>query len=94
MPLHGLNNMVRNLASLRDFSAELDGDLTSLIFDPHDPQSIDLAIQKMEAAIDEKAAAHGGGGMVNALAINLKDHLRNSILQHAASARAREAGEI
>ena len=88
MAMKGLDELQRKTKELSRAIAALDGDITSVGFDPGDPQSIELAIQKMEAAIDERVADYSRNDMVQGIVIELKERYRQAILDRAAKGRA------
>lgn len=88
MSLIGLDDLKRKLQELQKVAEELDGNITNVSFEPHDPQSIDLAIQRMEAAVDEKVGDYRGNNMVEDLALAIKERYRQAIIDRAAEARA------
>jgi hypothetical protein len=69
---------------------EINGDLGSVSFDAHDPESISLAIRKMENMVDEKVAGFERNDIVNNLTQQLKDKFRQNILESAAAKRLEE----
>lgn len=85
--ISGLDKIQRELDQLQKTIASLDGDVTSVNFDPEDPQSIEVAIQKMEAVIDERVGDLRGNQMAVDLVSELKDNFRQAILEKAAEAR-------
>lgn len=87
MQIKGLDELMRKMHELELATAALDGDITSVGFDPHDPQSIELAIQKMEAAIDERVGDYRGNELVRDLIAEMKERYRQAILDRAAEAR-------
>lgn len=87
MMITGLDKLQREINQLQKTIASLDGDITSVNFDPEDPQSIDVAIHKMEAAIDERAGNLLGNEVVADLVSELKENYRQAILEKAAEAR-------
>lgn len=87
MKISGLDALARNMKELEKAVAELDGDIAHVNFNPDDPESIELAIQKLNAAVDEKIASYSHNEMVVAIADQLKDNGRNAILERAAAAR-------
>jgi len=88
MSLKGLDDLKRKLQELQKVADGLDGNIANVSFDPHDPQSIDLAIQRMEAAVDEKVGDYRGNNMVKDLALAIKERYRQAIIDRAAEARA------
>lgn len=90
MAFKGLNELTRKMDELQKATAALDGDITSVNFDPHDPQSIEIAVQQMEAAIDERVGDYSRNDLVQNLVTQIKEQYRQRILEKAASARAGE----
>ena len=87
MQIKGLDELMRKMKELELATAALDGDNTSVGFDPHNPQSIELAIQRMEAAIDERVSDYSRNDMVQNLVAEVKERYRQAILDRAAAAR-------
>lgn len=87
MQIKGLDALMRKMKELENAAAALDGDIANVSFDPQDPQSIDLAIQQMEAAIDERVGDYQDNDIVQSIADQLKEHARNAVLERAAGAR-------
>ena len=56
MKITGLDLLTRKIKELEKAVDSLDGDIASLTFNPHDPQSIERAIQELNASVDEKIA--------------------------------------
>lgn len=90
MPIKGLDDLTRKLEELQRVADALDGDIADVSFDPHDPQSIELAIQRMEAAVDEKAGNYRDNDMVEDIVISMKEQYRQAIIDRAVQARAEE----
>ena len=88
MALKGLDKLVKKMDQLEKAAAALDGDIASVNFDPDDPQSIELAIQKMECAIDERVGDYSNNDMVEKLVGEMKERYRQAILERAAEARS------
>ena len=87
MKITGLDAFSRTLRELEKATSSLDGEIAQVSFDPNDPQSIELAIQEVNAAVDEKTRGYGDNEMVANLAEGLKESYRNAILERAAAAR-------
>lgn len=85
--IKGLDGLVRKMKELEKATAALDGEITSVGFDPHDPQSIELAIRQMEAAIDERVGDYSKNDMVQGIVIEMKERYRQAILERAATGR-------
>jgi hypothetical protein len=85
--IKGLDDLMRKMKELEKATAALDGDIASVGFDPHDPQSIELAIQQMEGAIDERVGSYRNNDLVDSLVAEMKERYREAILERAATAR-------
>jgi len=83
----GLEALTRKLADAQKAASELDGDLADLQFDAFDPASIEQAIQRLNANIDEKLASYRGNELVEEMAEQLKENGRIAILERASEAR-------
>lgn len=83
----GLEGLSKKMDQMARFVEELDGVITTVSFDPHDPGSIDRAIAKMEAGIDAKAASYGSNDWVGKIVTQTKEHFRARILEKAAQKR-------
>ncbi|WP_420393251.1 hypothetical protein [Acuticoccus sp.] len=93
MAMKGLDELIRKMKELEKATAALDGEITSVGFDPHDPQSIELAIQQMEAAIDERVGDYSKNDMVQKIVIEMKERYRQAILDRAATGRTEGESE-
>lgn len=87
MRIDGLDGLVRGLEELQRALEELDGNIASLSFDPHDPASIEQAIQQFFAAVDERVAQYSHNQTVVGVAEEVKEAGRNTIVEQAAAAR-------
>ena len=87
MKTTGLDALSRKLSDLEKAVGSLDGDIAHLTFDPHDPQSIETAIQELCSTIDEKVAGYGHIDIVRTIVKGLKESGRQAILDRAATAR-------
>jgi hypothetical protein len=67
--------------------ANLDGDLTTVQFNPNDPGSIEAAIQKVEQTIEERVGHYADNPFVAPLIEQAKEHFREAIIQKAAASR-------
>ncbi len=83
----GLDKLQRELNQLQKTIASLDGDITSVNFDPEHPQSIELAVQKMEEEIDRRAGNLRGNQIAIDLVSEIKENFRQAIFEKAAEAR-------
>ena len=87
MKITGFDALTRKIKELEKAVTNLDGDIASLTFNPHDPQSIERAIQELNAAVDEKVAGYAHNEIVASIAEELKENGRNTILERASAAR-------
>ena len=87
MKITGFDALASNMKELEEAVADLDGNIAHLTLDPHDAQSIEQAIQKLYAAIDDKVASYAHNEMVDNIAKELKEAGRKQILERAAAAR-------
>lgn len=85
--ISGLDTLTRKMDELAKFAEEVDGELATVSFDPTDPSSIEAAISEMEGAIDQKTIPYAGNDMVSDLVQQMKENLRDQILEKAAAAR-------
>lgn len=83
----GLDKISRDLEDAQKTLAEMDGELGSVSFDPHDPASIEAAIQDVERLIDARLGSHASNPIVGPLAEGMKEQYRQGILDKAAAAR-------
>ena len=86
----GLDKLTRELEGAQKALAEIDGELGTVRFDPHDPASIEQAIRSMETMIDAKLSAYGKNSIIAPLAQQMKESYRLSIVEKAATARLEE----
>jgi len=87
MKVSGLDALARTMDELSKAMAELDGDITQVTFNPHDPQSIELAIQQVNDAVDQRVSNYAHNAAVVSIANEMKEKYRESILERAAAAR-------
>ncbi|MCR6496280.1 hypothetical protein LJB71_08650 [Thermomonas sp. S9] len=88
----GLDELTRQLDQAQAAIDEIDGDLGTVSFDPHDPASIEAAIQQAKVLIDGKVQPWADNPLVAQLADGLKEQYRNAIIERAAEARL--AGDL
>lgn len=84
----GLDKLTNKLDQLQRMIGQLDGEIGTVTFDPHDPASIESAISNIEALIDQKVGDYSSNAMAVSIIESLKDTYRQSILDKAAEARA------
>jgi hypothetical protein len=81
----GLEALQRNLEEASKAMASLHGTITTLKFNPADPESVNGAIREMEAAVDQKIAPYASNSIVAELAAASKTSFRNQILKMAST---------
>jgi tRNA threonylcarbamoyladenosine modification (KEOPS) complex Cgi121 subunit len=87
LKITGFNELQRTMDELAKFGADLDGEIAQVTFDPTDPTSIEAAIQEVADAVDAKAKSYPSNEMVQNLAEQAKESLREQVLERAAAAR-------
>lgn len=83
----GLDQMTKQLEQAQAAFEELDGGLGEVNFDPHDPGSIESAIQKVNEMLDAKAATWADNPLVAQVVEGMKEQYREAIIERAAAAR-------
>ncbi|MBG0841009.1 hypothetical protein [Ectopseudomonas toyotomiensis] len=83
----GLDKLQRDLEEAQRALGELDGELGTINFNPHDPSSIEAAIQSVYCMVDERAGQYASNPVVGPMIEEMKESYRESILQKAAEAR-------
>ena len=86
--ISGLEKLQKELEEAQRAFAALDGQITTLNFNPVDPESVQEAIRQMEAAIDAKAAPYKNNQLVQKIIPSLKDRYRQAILEKSAEHQA------
>jgi hypothetical protein len=71
--IDGLGDFARKLRELGEATTALNGDITELRVDPHDPASIESAIRQMEMAIDERVSSYAHNDLVSGISEELKE---------------------
>lgn len=87
----GIDKLQKQLSDAQRAFAALDGQITTVSFDPDKPESIQAAIQAMETAVDEKVAPYHGNAMVESIIPRMKEKYRVAI--HERAVRAKNAPE-
>jgi predicted nucleotide-binding protein len=85
--ISGLDKLQKELNDASEASKALDGELTTLRYNPDDPSSVEAAIRQVEEAIDTKIAPYRGNAIVENMAEQLKEKYREEIFDAAAAAR-------
>ena len=84
--IQGLDKLTRQLDEAGKAAKALDGDLTTVNFDPSSAASVNEAVRQMERAIDQKLSRWRGNPLVDELVKTTKAAMREQI-----KAKAREA---
>ena len=85
--ISGLDQLTRQLEQAQQAFAEIDGELGTVEFNPHDPASIEAAIQQAEAMIDAKVKPWAVYALVAQMVDGMKEQYRTYIIDRAAQAR-------
>lgn len=85
--IKGLEKLMRQLDELQRAMADLDGDIATVKFNPHDQRDVERAIREMERAIDAKVAPYQHNPTVRNIATAAKQNFRERLLKRAADAR-------
>jgi hypothetical protein len=81
--LHGLDKLQRDLAAAGSAFEALNGQVLS--FDAHDPSSVEGALARADAAVDNVVGCYPGNNVITQLAGQIRGKLREQILQKAGS---------
>ncbi|KTT66780.1 hypothetical protein NS383_04050 [Pseudomonas oryzihabitans] len=87
LKITGLDKLQKNLKEAQQALDELDGELGTVSFDPHDPASIEAAIQSASQIIDQRLGQYSSNPVIGPMAEQMKDSYREKILQLASEAR-------
>ena len=87
MAIKGLNDLSRRSVTSKR-SCSITGDNAKISFNPNNPQNVELAIQPMQTAINERVGSYGGNDMVGVFADQIKGSYRKAILGRAAAGRS------
>lgn len=91
--IEGLDKLQRQLKDAERAFQELDGELGSVTFDPHDPASIEHAVHEMTRMIDDRVGGYASNPIVGPLVDEMKVKYREAIVEKAATERLKsEAG--
>jgi hypothetical protein len=85
--IEGLDKLTRDLEAAQKAFAKLDDELGSVSMDPHDPASIEAAIQEAARLVDERVAPYASNPLVSQLIEGVKEAQREGLLERAAAAR-------
>lgn len=76
--LKGFGDLARVLSDAQKAIAGLDGDIGTISFNPHEPASLEAAIARMEALIDERLRGYERNPIVKDLAAQANPRGRRS----------------
>ncbi|WP_262047305.1 hypothetical protein [Bradyrhizobium sp. Bra78] len=83
----GFDGLSRTLEEASTALKDLDGQIGTVSFDPHDPASIEAAITEISRLVDEKMGDAASNPFVAQLTDGMKESYRQGILDKAAEAR-------
>jgi hypothetical protein len=89
----GLDELTRQFEEASRAFKSLDGAIANLRFDPEDASSIAAAIYQAHTAIDAKAGRYARNPLVAPVVKQLKEQVRQEVLERAAAARLQQGGE-
>lgn len=87
LKITGLDKLQKDLDEAQRALSELDGELGTVSFNPHDPASIEAAIQSVYRMVDGRAGQYTSNPVVGPLIEQMKESYRENILRKAAEAR-------
>lgn len=90
--IEGLDKLQKEISEASKAMEEMDGELGSVSFNPHDPGSIEAAISEINRMIDEKLGSYSRNSIIGPMIDGMKEQYREGILERAAAARLK--GEI
>jgi hypothetical protein len=93
LKITGLDKLTRQLDDAQKALKGVDGELGSVTFDPEDPGSIEAAIKRMEAIVDERLGRFSSNPIIAPIAEGMKEQYRKGILERAAAARLKRDKE-
>ena len=88
--IEGLDKLQKQLEDASKAFETLDGEITTIQFDPSDQASVEAAIADMERAIDSKTAPFAGNPFVENVSAQMKAKYRDQILARAVETKGQE----
>jgi hypothetical protein len=79
--------MMKELKQVSEALKAIDGQIGTVSCNPHDPASVEAAIQGMESMIDQRVQSYLGNETVASLVDAMKERYRQGIIDKAAAAR-------
>lgn len=90
----GFEQFKRQIEEVQEALTQLEGELGTVSFDPHDPLSLEGAVLQVEETIDDRLGSYAGNPIIGPLIDGLKEKYREGILERAATARLeRDSGQ-
>ena len=83
----GFEKLSRELEEAQRALAALGDELGTVKFNPHDPASIEAAIQQIESTVDDRVGTYASNAIIGPLAEKLKETYRQGIVDRASAAR-------
>jgi hypothetical protein len=90
LEIAGLDEIHRELADAQRAMEDVDGELGTVRFDPHDPTSIERAISEVDRMIDERLGRYADNAIIGPMIQEMKESYRGGIIESAAAARLKE----
>lgn len=93
MKVTGFDKLKKELEDAQCALREMDGELGVVNFNPHDPASIESAVNQVHQIIDQRVGRYASNSIVGPLILQMKEKYRAGILQKAAEARLQSEGD-
>jgi len=77
--INGLDKLQRQLKEAQQAVKKLNGEITTLEFNPDDPHAMHLAIRQMESSVDSRVARYRNNPFVVEMVKATKEKFRNEI---------------
>jgi hypothetical protein len=90
----GLDELQKQFADAATALQALEGEITTVNFNPNDLSSVEAAVVQLEQTIDTKSSSYRGNKIVENLAAQLKDRYRQEIYDRASKARMQGETEL
>lgn len=93
LKITGMDKLQRDLKRASSKLGDMDGEIGTVRFDPHDPASIEAAIAEAEHLVDLQLGGDADNPILGPLADGMKESVRQDILDRAAAARLADPEE-
>ena len=93
LKITGLDKLQRDLKDAQRALDSLGGELGTVNFDPHEPSSVEAAIQKVNVMVEDRLGRYATNPIVGPLIEQMKEKYRDGILKKAAEARLKQKEE-